>query len=391
MRRVLSALVACGVVVAVAPSAHAVAPIRPAQWYLDNWKIDEAWRISQGEGLTVAVVDTGVDSGHPDLAGQVVATPFGAGDTVGHGTSMASDIAGTGRGVGGQGAYGVAPKAKIISYQVNFDGSNLTDLNKVVPAVRGAADSPARIITLAHDGPENRDLSEAIAYALSRGKLVIAPGSNVDPPGPVPPFPAANPGVLGVGGYDRQGKAWDRGVHGNWISLAAPSVDVVSACTGTTGYCRGVGTSHATALTAGVAALLWAKYPHYTANQIIKILIDSANKPSSGLVPSDSLGWGNISPRQALNWTGDPGPPDVNPLVGKRGVKPSPSPSVAAPSNASSSAVPSPTPFPAVGSPTSDKDGSDNTLLLTGVIVAAVLIVGTGAAAFTRSRLRRRP
>lgn len=393
MRRLLSVLVACGVVIAAAPSAHAVTPVRPLQWYLDNWKIDEAWQISQGEGVTIALIDTGVDASHPDLAGQVISTPYGAGDTDGHGTIMAGEIVGTGRGAGGQGAYGVAPKAKVISYQINYAGTRRPDLNKFIPAIRAAADSSAKIIMIAHASLEIPSQSDEIAYALSRGKLVIAAGGNADESGPGPLFPASHPGVLGVGSYDRQGKPWDRGVPGNWISIAAPGVDVPSACTGKTGYCLGTGTSNSTALASGVAALLWAKYPHYTANQIIKVLIDSANKPASGEVPNNSLGWGNVSPRQALNWTGDPGRPDVNPLVGKRGVKPSASPGVTTPSNTSSGVAPSPapTPSPAVAAPQPDDDTSDNTLLLTGVIVAAVLIVGTGAAAFTRSRLRRRP
>lgn len=376
-----------------ASSAHAQT-VRAAQWYLDSWKIEEAWKITQGEGVTVAVIDTGVNSSHPDLVGQVSEAPAWPGYGNSHGTSMASSIVGTGRGSGGQGAYGVAPKAKVVSYNVGLGAGELTDLNKVVPAIRAAADSPAKIINLSFGSGPIPSQNEAVAYAVSRGKLVVAAGGNVEEYNQTTSYPASVPGVLGVGAYDQNGTAWTNTLAGYWISLAAPGVDIVSACNnGTTSYCKASGTSDSAALTSGVAALLWAKYPHYTANQIIRVLIDSANKPNVP-IPNEYLGYGNVSPRNALNWTGDPGPPDVNPLIGKRGDMPTASPSATAMGSPSPSRTPAPSAEPSaqpsmspVAAPPGDSDDSDSGVLLTvGIVVAGAAVLGGGVFVFVRSR-----
>lgn len=278
--------------IAASPVLAAVEPMRPKQWYLEKWKVDEAWRISQGEGVTVAVIDTGVDASHPDVSGQIASEPFGRGDTDksgSHGTGIASLIAGTGRGLSGQGVFGVAPKAKIDSYNVADppDGR----LFAYDTAIRQAADSPAKIINVSSVAPWNPASDEAFAYALSRGKLIVGGSGNLNvEPRPSVPYPAAYPGVVGVGGYTNGGTRWANSVTGAWVSLAAPAEDVPVACTGPTRYCLADGTSASAALTSGVAALLWAQHPDYTANQIIKVLIDSANKPLEGPSPTTRSG-----------------------------------------------------------------------------------------------------
>ncbi|MGW0657511.1 S8 family serine peptidase [Streptodolium elevatio] len=386
--------------VAVPTARAAVEPMRPKQWYLDKWKIDEVWKTTQGEGVTVALIDSGVDSTHPDLVGQVVGEPYGTGDADsprGHGTGMASLIAGTGRGADGQGIIGVAPKTKIVSYNVVMPLAGMDFTYE--RAVRMAADSPAKIISVSKGDLSSQALADAYAYALSRGKLVVASSGNLGVPSPIPPYPAAYPGVLGVGGYSNGGKLWAGSVHGYWVSLAGPAEDVPAACTGPTRYCLGDGTSSAAALTSGVAALLWAEHPDYTANQIIKVLTDSANKPLEGPVPNDALGYGNVSPRNALNWTGDPGPPDVNPLVGKRGNLPTTAPSgQPAPSTAPSAA---PAPAPASTTPAADTaaeaaagdddgGGSDSLVPVVGILVGGVAVLTVIVWVYVRSRTNRR-
>lgn len=388
--------------IAAPPALSAVDPVRPKQWYLDKWKIEEAWKVSQGQGVTVAVVDTGVDASHPDLSGQITGEPFGPGDTDGpngHGTGIASLIAGTGRGLNGQGVVGVAPKAKVVSY--NVDAPSSGPQFPFDAAIRLAADSPAKIINVSSIDHWNAATDEAYAYALSRGKLIVGAGGNLNAePKPKVPYPAAYPGVLGTGGYSNGGMVWSGAMTGPWISIAGPAEDVPAACTSPNRYCLADGTSAATALTSGVAALLWAQHPDYTANQIIKVLIDSANKPLEGAVPNDSLGYGNVSPRNALSWTGDPGPRDVNPLVGKRGVLPSTSPTPApsaAPGQsggAASAAQPAPavsTPAAADGAAKSDGDGgSDSLVPVVGVLVGAVVVLSVIVWAFMRARGNRR-
>ncbi len=401
MRRAVGAVIGFLIVAATivgAPSAQAVQPIRPEQWYLNSWKIEEAWKISEGEGVEIALIDSGVNITHPDLVGQVRVSPSWPGYAKDHGTSLASLIVGTGKGVNGQGAYGIAPAAKIVSYNAALGDSGLMDGLKVGSAIRAAADSPAKIINLSYSRGPNPAEDEAVAYAVRRGKLVIAAGEVVGEYSRSVAYPASVPGVLGVGAYDQNGTAWLETLPGPWISLASPGVDIVSACNSTTGYCKSSGTSQATALTSGVAALLWAKYPHYTANQIIRVLIDSANKPNVP-VPNDYLGYGNVSPRNALNWTGDPGPPDVNPLIGKRGDMPTATPSPAATGSPSASPPPPDTTEPPSAQPTmspvavppADSDDSDSGLLITvGITVAGAAILGTGILLLLRSR-RNRP
>ncbi|UGQ14239.1 S8 family serine peptidase [Yinghuangia sp. ASG 101] len=395
MASAVAGFVAVVAMVVGASSAYAVQPVRPGQWYLDSWKIEEAWTISQGEGVTVAVIDTGVDASHPDLVGQVTEALSWPGYGNDHGTSLASSIAGTGRGVSGQGVYGVAPKAKIDSYNVGLRDSLVMDPNKVVPAIRAAADSPAKIINLSFGGGHFPSRDEAVAYAVSRGKLVVASAGNVEEYNQSISYPASVPGVLGVGAYDQNGIAWTKTLAGYWVSLAAPGADIVSACDGPTRYCKASGTSGSAALTSGVAALLWAKYPHYTANQIIRVLIDSANKPNVP-VPNEYLGYGNVSPRNALNWTGDPGPPDVNPLIGKRGDMPTASPSAAAvgsqsPSPPPTSSEPSAQPpmSPVAAPPGEGRDSDSGVLLPVGIVVAGAAVLGGGVFLFVRSRGNR--
>ncbi|MYV96899.1 S8 family serine peptidase, partial [Streptomyces sp. SID3343] len=309
-----------------APAARADS-VRAAQWYLDVWHMEEVWKSSKGAGVTVALIDSGVDATHPDLAGQVLAGPMGAGDDgAGHGTGMAGLIAGLGRGNGGQGVYGVAPSVKILPFRTYLSDNSMMP-GAVEKAIRLAADSPARIINLSlGTGTAVPDMREAVAYAQRKGKLVVAAAGNTpDNSRDVPVYPAAYPGVVGVSALTRKGSMASNGVPGSWVSLSAPGADTPSACISETRYCMGTGSSGAAALTSGVAALVWSVHPDWTANQVIQRLLDTANRPDEP-VPSDTFGWGSVSPRKALASTDPPGPADVNPLVGKRGDAPTTAP-----------------------------------------------------------------
>ncbi|MYW00200.1 S8 family serine peptidase [Streptomyces sp. SID3343] len=378
-----------------APPARADS-VRAAQWYLDSWKIEEAWKVSTGKGITVAVVDSGVDASHPDLVGQVLPGLNASDDKEGHGTGMASLIAGQGRNGNGQGAYGIAPGAKILPFSSDLAGM-YQDTGKIIDGIRLAADSPARIINLSVGSSRpSPQLAAAVEYAQSKGKLLVAAGGNTtETPGPGPIYPAAYPGVLGVGGLDRQGAPSSNAIAGSWISISGPGTDVPAACTKTTHYCIGTGSSNAAALTSGVAALVWSAHPDWTANQVIKRLIDTANRPTGGAeVPSDSFGWGSVSPRQALNSTDPPGPAEVNPLIGKRGLMPSTAPQTG---SAPNTATPQPA-TPAAAAPpvdkatgsTSDDDNSTNLVPIAAGGAGVAVLVAVGAALIIRNRRRAR-
>ncbi|MGA4542732.1 type VII secretion-associated serine protease mycosin [Uniformispora flossi] len=370
---------------------------RAKQWYLDAWKIDEAWQISRGNGVTVAVVDTGVDATHPDLIGQIAGAPLGDGDNNGHGTVVASIIAGSGVNGGGQGVWGVAPKAKVLSFRVpDTPKSGIFDPEKLAQTIRAAADSQAQIINISIAGTVNYpDKAAAIQYALDRGKLVVAGSGNASENGRVPVYPAAYPGVLGVGAVDQDGRTWSDSNQGSWVSIAAPGTRIASACTEPTRYCLSDGTSDATALTSGVAALVWSVHPDWTANQVIKRLTDTARKADGEIVPNDQVGYGIVSPRSALQSTDPPGPADVNPLMNLRGIKPTPTPSPTPPSTQpapiagdSASSPPPSSPAPAMES-ADGKGGSDSNLLPLTAIGGGVVVLIAVVALYFRSRCGR--
>ncbi|MYW16776.1 type VII secretion-associated serine protease mycosin [Streptomyces sp. SID161] len=312
---------------AVTP-AHADT-VRERQWYLDAMHADEMWKSSTGKGITVAVIDTGVQADIPDLRGQVVAgKDFSkrAGDERtdydGHGTTMAVLIAGTGAKGASTGSYGLAPGAKITPIRIpGFMERNRTDGNQddfptaAAKAIRFAADSDAQIISISAASTANsQELTEAVAYALSKGKLIFAGvGNDGDTVNEIE-YPAATPGVVGVGAIDRNVKATKESEHGPQVDLVAPGEDIISACLGGTELCNSHGTSDATALASASAALIWSKHPNWTNNQVLRVMLNTASKPTSGKKRTDYLGYGAIRPRIALSDPGDPGPGDVYPL-----------------------------------------------------------------------------
>jgi len=323
-----------------------------------------------------------------------------SGDSDGHGTGMASLIVGQGTAAGGLGVYGVAPEAKVLPVRV-AEGLTTQEADPVFLAegVLRAAQSPAKIISLSvGSGFRSWRLDEAIAEAQTKGKLVVAAAGNTPlDRDDVPVYPASFPGVLAVGAVNKDGKPASNSVRGSWLSLVAPGEDLPLACTSETRYCKGTGSSGATALVSGVAALVWSEHPDWTANQVMRHLIDTANPPNEA-VPSNVLGWGAVSPRKALAPVSAP-PPDTNPLIGVRGEKPTASP---APSTAPRTEAPSATPAPAGDVPeapastpvtVSGSAGSDDSGVLLPVLavsVVAALLVAGAAGLTMRRRARAR-
>ncbi|MGX8906341.1 type VII secretion-associated serine protease mycosin [Streptomyces netropsis] len=327
------------VITALLAAAMSVGPaqadtVRSQQWYLDAMKANEMWRISTGAGVTVAVIDSGVDAKLPDLRGQVLPGKDFSGisggaqsDYDGHGTSMAMLIAGTGKSQEGKGAMGLAPGSKILPLRVISSSAPATQTlpgTAMSSAIRFAADSDAKIINISLGSPgEDPGEAKAIEYAISRGKLVFASVGNAGNKGNRVEFPAAFPGVVGVAAVDEDIKATAESERGPQVDLAAPGDNMITTCKGGTGICRGHGTSDATALASASAALLWSVHPDWTANQITRVLINTAGGPQNGDKRSDSIGYGVVRPRIALENPGDPGPPDINPLPGSAPVSPS--------------------------------------------------------------------
>ncbi|MEU9297716.1 type VII secretion-associated serine protease mycosin [Streptomyces sp. NPDC048266] len=382
--------------------AHAEG-VRAQQWHLDAMGVDEIWRLSTGKGVTVAVIDTGVEKQNPDLLGQVLKgknfAPDKPGDEhtdySGHGTGMAGLIAGTGERDGGEGAFGLAPGTKILPVRVpgGSDDRGISqaaadrEFNRIVPqAIRYSADSGARVINISlavrTGSPQ---LTEAVKYALDKGALVFAGVGNDAQKGNHLMYPAATPGVVGVGAIDKKLTHVPISQYGPQVDMAAPGKDTVAACGDGTGICKSTGTSDAAALASAAAALIWSKHPDWTNNQVLKVMLNTLAAPTEGEKRSDYIGYGAIRPLRALKTPGDPGPADVRPIDDLADV------ATAAPSSAPSSAGPAPAassggPAPAPAAQAPGADGGNSGLWIGLGIGAAVLIGAAVAVPVLRSR-----
>jgi type VII secretion-associated serine protease mycosin len=315
---VLSCLLAAAVAL-VPPSTAYADGIRAKQWALEALHTEEAWGTTKGKGVTVAVLDTGVESDHPDLDGNVLTgkdmVGFGAGPGdrawARHGTAMAGIIAGHGHGYdNGDGVMGIAPETKILPVRVILEDGDPsrtkarnTRGNALAEGIRWAADQGADVINLslgddsasAHPEPAE---DEAVQYALKKGSVVVASAGNGGDKGDHISYPAAYPGVIAATAVDRYGTRASFSTRRWYATVSAPGVDVVIADPDHK-YYQGWGTSAASAFVSGAVALVKAAHPGLTPAQIKKLLEDTArNAPTGGR--DDSRGYGFIDPAAAI-------------------------------------------------------------------------------------------
>ncbi|MFF0577361.1 S8 family serine peptidase [Streptosporangium saharense] len=283
----------------------------------------DAWRVSKGAGVLVAVLDSGVDPVHRDLAGSVTegrdftagANPAGVAPSRLHGTYMASLIAGHGHGPGGgSGVIGVAPEARILSVRViledeepGFRTFNTAERfeNVVARGIRYAVDHGADVINMSISKElATREERAAVRYAISKGVVLVAAAGNEgagrpEATGYAPySYPAAFPGVVSVAAADRRLR---RASFSNWnpsVLVAAPGVDILGAGPGDE-YWIGRGTSQATALVSGVAALIKAKYPKMSPALVAQALTKGATRRPSGGYDT-GMGFGVVNAPRAL-------------------------------------------------------------------------------------------
>ncbi|MCX4552123.1 type VII secretion-associated serine protease mycosin [Streptomyces sp. NBC_01500] len=315
------------VTAALAAAAFAVLPAAPAradsiraqQWELDAMHTQQAWRTTKGKGITVAVLDTGVDATNPDLAGQVLPAKdligFGAGpgdrSWARHGTAMAGIIAGHGHGPDdSEGVLGIAPEARILPVRVILEGSDPAIKKAresrggaLADGIRWAADHHADVINLSlgDDSASARPEAgqdDAIQYALSKGAVVVASAGNGGEKGDHISYPAAYPGVIAVAAVDRYGTHASFSTRRWYATVSAPGVDVVIADPDHK-YYEGWGTSAASAFVSGAVALVRAAHPDLTPAQIKKLLTDTARSAPRG-GRDDAHGYGIVDPAAAL-------------------------------------------------------------------------------------------
>ncbi|MGW1028655.1 S8 family serine peptidase [Streptomyces sp. NPDC002577] len=290
--------------------------VRDAQWPLTVYDAKKVWQTSEGAGVTVAVIDSGVDASHPDLIGQVLPGKdfTSAGnpheDNDGHGTGMASLIAGHGHGANNSsGVMGLAPKAKILPVRTGGTKNNL-NVGEIADGIRYAVDQGASVINLSFAGSSaypGSGVAKAIEYAQANDAVVVAGAGNDS--GTVS-YPAALPGVVAVSAVDKNLNFWSKSNTGN-VTVAAPGVETPQADpTSRSGYVVANGTSGSTAYVSAIVALLRSKYPDLTAGQIINRLVKSASflNNEGKTAPDKELGYGIARPGSALTMDIPAGP-----------------------------------------------------------------------------------
>jgi type VII secretion-associated serine protease mycosin len=303
--RGVTAFLVLALAAALLPATPASADaIRDREYWLSTYGISRAWSTTRGAGVTVAVIDTGVDGSHPDLTGTVVGgtdvSGVGAadgerpiGDDSQHGTMVASLLAGHGHGAGnGAGVIGVAPEAKILAVSVGFEVGTIDSDDQIAQAVRWSVDHGANIINMSLtrntlDWPPSWD--DAFLYAMKHDVIVVAAAGNRGSGTTEVGAPATMPGVVVVAGVDRNGKAsFDASSQGITLTVSAPSEDLVGAGPGD-GYFQWAGTSGATPIVSGLLALIRASHPGLSAGNVINRLTATATKAGDSIVYGSGL------------------------------------------------------------------------------------------------------
>jgi type VII secretion-associated serine protease mycosin len=299
------------------------------QWVLSMLDAEAAWSVTRGAGVTVAVIDSGVNPAVSDLSGSVITGPDYTGVTTSpangdwgvHGTWMASLIAGHGHDDGLDGVTGIAPRARILSIRVIPDrgdphyGKYEREPEAVIQqsladGIRYAVTHGAKVISMSIGySSQSRTVRVELQQAYDRGVVVIASAGNSGGPsgsarsGDAPEsFPADYPGVISVGAVSLSGKVAGFSSANLSVQVAAPGVSVPAQ--GRDGeYWLVSGTSPACALVAGVAALIKSKYPRLAPDLVASALTSTAtDRPAGGY--SSQVGFGIVDAAAALTRAG---------------------------------------------------------------------------------------
>jgi type VII secretion-associated serine protease mycosin len=273
-------------------------------WTHTRLGVARVWDLTKGAGVAVAVIDTGVDASVPQLSGHVlpgVDVVNGSGpantDCLGHGTFVAGIIAAQPR--EGTGVVGVAPGVTILPIRqanTNYDGTAAG----LAKSIRIAADAGAKVVNISASAffPSD-ELRLAVDYATARDVLLVASASNEAQSGNPKAYPAAYPQVLAVGAIGHDGRRSGFSEVGDYLSLVAPGVDIISLSRAGSGHLVDNGTSYATPFVAAAAALVRAYHPELNAARVKRRLELTADHLGVQ-VPNPQVGWGVVNPYNAV-------------------------------------------------------------------------------------------
>jgi len=252
----------------------AAADAGAAQYVVSKLHLMEAHRVTNGDDVLVAVIDSKIDSSHPDLAGVVVDEYDAIGTSApahAHGTAMASAIAAHSM------LIGVAPKVKLLAVRAFSGGGESAEATtfNILKGLDWAASKNARVVNMSFAGPGDAMVRDMLAKANARGMVLIAAVGNAGPRSP-PLYPAADAHVIGVTATDAEDGLMPQANRGPQVAVAAPGVEILAAAPDG-GYQITSGTSVAAAHASGVVALLLARKADLTPAAARRALIGSAH------------------------------------------------------------------------------------------------------------------
>lgn len=294
-------------------------------WGLSLLGVPELWKVTRGEGVRVAILDTGISPMHPDLAPAIeLAQDFtnsssGWSDVAGHGSHTAGTIAARDD---DNGVVGIANQCSLLVGKVlGDDGSGASSW--IAKGIRWAADNKADVISMSLGSPyPDPQIKAAIDYAVGKGVIVVCAAGNEGPGDNTTGFPGSFDNVISVGAIDQSKRIAMFSSRGK-VDVAAPGVNILSDWPP-----RSVaslsGTSMATPFVSGIVALMVAKHrkfggatPVETPAQVIEHLLKTA--VDAGTPGKDAAyGWGIVDPAKALEATSLPPdqlPPAAGPTV----------------------------------------------------------------------------
>jgi subtilisin family serine protease len=245
----------------------------PAQYALAKLHLPEAHTLAHGDGVKVAIIDSGIDTGHPELAGSIVDSFDALGSKEGphvHGTGIAGVIVSHAK------LMGSAPAAKIVAIRAFGQSAGGAESNSyvILKALDYAVGHGAQIVNMSFAGPKDALIERGITATAASGEVMIAAAGNAGAKSP-PLYPAANPNVIAVSATDAQDKLFAASNRGRHVALAAPGVDIFLPAPDDK-YQMTSGTSFSAAYVSGLAALMLERNPQLKADEVRSILTSSA-------------------------------------------------------------------------------------------------------------------